>query len=216
MKEPLRSKVYNQLLEMIVNCEFEPNSFITEDQLIEIAGTSRTPVREAVQKLEEDHLVRIFPKRGIYVCELTPRNLREIFEIRKLLEPFIIRKYGYRVSREGAQRSIESTKRALESGDYLTDPSDEGVHQLVVNASSNEHLVDLIRVTYIHSRRLRVGAKILDAESHIRSYTEHIEILQNIIDGDYERAATLMEQHLDWVEKFIYDSMVRKDYPEKT
>ena len=78
MKEPLRTIVYRQLLEMIVSCELAPNSFVNEDMLMELTGTSRTPVREAVQKLEGERFVRVFPKRGIYVCELSSRGLRDI------------------------------------------------------------------------------------------------------------------------------------------
>ncbi|MBR4798064.1 MAG: GntR family transcriptional regulator, partial [Oscillospiraceae bacterium] len=104
MKEPLRTIVYRQLLEMIVSCKLAPGSFVNEDMLMEITGTSRTPVREAVQRLEEDRFVMVFPKRGIYVCELSTKGLREIFEIRRLIEPFIIRQYGMRIPRDDTAR----------------------------------------------------------------------------------------------------------------
>ena len=77
MKEPLRTKVYRQLLEMIVSGRLTANSFTNEDALMEITGTSRTPVREAVQELEEGRFVKVFPKRGIYISELSIRGLRE-------------------------------------------------------------------------------------------------------------------------------------------
>lgn len=201
MKEPLRSIVYRQLRDKIISCEFAPNSFVTEDQLIEIAGTSRTPVREAVQKLEDDRFVRIFPKRGIYVCEMTTRNLREVFEIRSAIEPFAMRQYGFRISREKAEEVLGRI------GSGAADIDSE-IHQIVSEAAVSVHLEDIIELMYGHSCRLRNGSGLGSADLDGQISEDSIQMLRLLLDGGYDRAASMLQMILEQTEQRIYEAMV--------
>ena len=209
MKEPLRTIVYRQLLEMIVSCELAPNSFVNEDMLMELTGTSRTPVREAVQKLEGERFVRVFPKRGIYVCELSSRGLREIFEIRRLIEPFIIRQYGMRIPRDDTARYLDELKAAMEAEDLdACDTVDGKMHLQLVAANSNVRLSDLLVQMYDHSRRYMTGADVRDYASHRESYEYLAQTLECILEGSYEEAAAALERHLNSTEQIISGAMV--------
>ena len=209
MKEPLRTIVYRQLLEMIVSCELAPNSFVNEDMLMEFTGTSRTPVREAVQKLEGERFVRVFPKRGIYVCELSSRGLREIFEIRRLIEPFIIRQYGMRIPRDDTARYLDELKAAMEAEDLdACDTVDGKMHLQLVAANSNVRLSDLLVQMYDHSRRYMTGADVRDYASHRESYEYSAQTLECILEGSYEEAAAALERHLNSTEQIISGAMV--------
>ncbi len=200
MKEPLRSIVYRQLREKIISCEFEPNSFLTEDQLMEISGTSRTPVREAIQKLEDERFVRVFPKRGIYVCEMTVKDLREVFEIRKLAEPFAVSQYGYRVSRDSAQKTAE----ALDSN---SSGSAALMHALMCETAASAHLRDVIELMYAHSLRLMCGSGLDPAEGDPEIQQSEAAAVRLMLDGRCAEAAQLLGECLDKEEQRIYEAM---------
>lgn len=208
MKESLKDRVYGKLLEKMICCELEPNSFITEDRLIEMAGTSRTPVREALHKLEEDRFIKIFPKRGIYICEITPRSLREVFEIRKLTEPFIIRTYGYRIPAEDVTGLINETEAMTGTGQ---DPSDteERLLDLILNACSNEHLKDTAERMRRHSTRIRIGSGLSAADCSGEIRSKETELLQLILERRYEEASALRAEMLETEEANVLSAMMK-------
>ena len=96
----LRDKAYEVIKEKISNCEYQPGQFLIESELMKEVGSSRTPVREALNKLEQERLLKIMPKRGIYVNDITLGLVNEIFEVRLLVEPYIIQCYGKNISKD--------------------------------------------------------------------------------------------------------------------
>ena len=80
--------------EKIINCEFAPGAVYNEEYLCEEVNTSRTPVRDALGRLEQEGLIKIMPKRGIVVSPLTLKDVRMVYEMRLLLEPYSLRQYG--------------------------------------------------------------------------------------------------------------------------
>ena len=86
-KQTLKQVAYDHIKNKIVTCEYEPNAFINEGMIANELGVSRTPIREAIMRLEQEQLVQVLSKRGIVVCPLTPNLIASIFETRLLLEP---------------------------------------------------------------------------------------------------------------------------------
>jgi len=84
--ETLYKKVYANIREAIVTKKYAPGEALTESALVKELGVSRTPIREALRLLEKENLVRIYPRRGAFVNSISLDNLREIFEIREILE----------------------------------------------------------------------------------------------------------------------------------
>ena len=76
-----------------MTCEYKPNTFLNEASLIQEIDASRTPIREAPNKLEQEGFVQIIPKKGVMVTGLTLQEINQTFEARILLEPFIIANY---------------------------------------------------------------------------------------------------------------------------
>ena len=211
MKESLKSIVYKKLLDKLISCEFKPNTFVTEDMMIEVAGTSRTPVREALQRLEEDGFIRIFPKRGIYISELTTRTLREVFEIRKMSEPLIIRNYGYRIPRERAEKVFSAVRSAAENG--VTEDcagADRDIQDMLLDSCTNEYLTGLAQQMFDHSVRLRVGAGMDAYDMSSRALEYRMRFLQLIMEGSYEEAASLCSEILGETEQSILAALTRR------
>ena len=107
----LKNKAYQLIKERIMTCEYGPNSFLNEADLIQEIDASRTPIREALNKLEQEGLVQIIPKKGVMVTGLTLTEINQTFEARLLLEPFIISNYMDALDDQMLQKVEEETKR---------------------------------------------------------------------------------------------------------
>ena len=91
--ENLTNQVYQKLKAQIINNEIAPNSYLDEKALCQSLGVSRTPVREALARLERDGLVVFVPRRGVMVSELSLPTILELIHIRKVMEPSLLRPY---------------------------------------------------------------------------------------------------------------------------
>ena len=94
-KTNLKTLAYNKIRQKIVTCEYAPGTLLNEEILTEALGLSRTPIRDALSRLEQEGLIEIRPKRGITVKSLTVSDINMIFEVRNLYEPYILKNYGY-------------------------------------------------------------------------------------------------------------------------
>ena len=88
---PLRDVVFNTLRQAILRGELKPGERLMEIQLANKLGVSRTPIREAIRKLELEGLVLMIPRRGAEVAEITERNLRDVLEVREALEELSVK-----------------------------------------------------------------------------------------------------------------------------
>ena len=93
----LKQVVYEELKRRIVSCEILPGSMLTEEMLCESLNASRTPVRDAVSRLEQENLVSILPKKGIRVNRVSLNNVEELFVTRLFVEPQLVLTYGNRI-----------------------------------------------------------------------------------------------------------------------
>ena len=90
-KEPLKNIAYDKLKSMILNNEFAPNTYLDEKSLCELLSISRTPIREAINKLEYEDLVQTIPQKGIFVTDFSIQSVYELFQARKEIEPLILK-----------------------------------------------------------------------------------------------------------------------------
>ena len=99
-KMNLKTQAYNTIRQKIVTCEYAPGTFLNEELLTTELGLSRTPVRDALSRLEQEGLIEIKPKKGIIVMPLSINTINMIFEVRQLYEPYILLNYGNALSVE--------------------------------------------------------------------------------------------------------------------
>ena len=193
----LKDRAYNMIKEKIVNCEYPPSSFLVESELIDQVGASRTPIREALNKLEQENLVRIVPKRGVLVCEITMSTVSDIFEVRMLIEPYVIRNYALKIKKEILEqerdRICQSDSLYTSTAGYILD---NDLHQLLINASENAYLIDTMNQIFVQNHRLRIlsGKKIKSRNDLTK--LEHIAIFDCLLAGDLESAEKAMRVHL--------------------
>lgn len=195
--DSLKEKAYRLIKEKIINCEYMPSSFLVENELMQQVGASRTPIREALNKLEQENLVRILPKKGVVVCDIVMGDINKIFEVRELVEPYIIRTYAQNIPQEvllTQQKKITKFEMTGDSG--MVYAADNDLHQMLINASNNAYFAELMARIYAQNHRIRIlsGQKI---EHRLQqTHEEHMLIFSHLIKKEYEEAAKAMKTHL--------------------
>ncbi|MGH4037585.1 MAG: GntR family transcriptional regulator [Sphaerochaeta sp.] len=207
-KIPLKQLAYELISEKIINCEYAPNSFLNEQMLSDELNISRTPIRDALIRLQQNNLVQIFPKKGIVVTEVTPEVISSVYEIRTLIEPYIVRTCGDEIDKEQLSVLKNEIEEGIQSGANEIH-FDDNFHLLITQACHNRYIQDSIRAANIQNRRIRVIA----GESRERlenSHKQHLEIIDKILEDKYEDAAILLSKHLDEAKLVALDTLIDK------
>jgi DNA-binding GntR family transcriptional regulator len=203
----LAEQAYQLLKDRLIMLEIRPGEPINDGQLAQDLGVGRTPVREALKRLETDHLVVSYPRRGTFATVVDITELAAISEIRELLEPLAARRAAENAS---AQLRAEIRQKAKEISVLDADTSDQtelmrldlSVHKLIYRACGNAHLEDvLIRYDNLATR---IWCLVLDRLPPVVSHiSEHTSLLEAIADGDAETAAQLALEHVSGFEKAV-------------
>jgi len=158
----------------------------------------RTPIREALQRLDSEGLVTVVPRRGTFVSDISVTDLQKIFELRIILEGFCARLAAQRISEDQIQK-MEMVLRDLEE---LQDgnPSalisiDKRFHRMLYRASDNEFLAETLDRLYDLS--LRLWYLVLNRLDDVRHAIEqHSQIIDALREGDEARAELLVQAHI--------------------
>ncbi|MDO4270288.1 MAG: GntR family transcriptional regulator [Eubacteriales bacterium] len=198
-REPsMQSKAYEFIKHKITTCEYAPNQLLSEAVLQEELGFSRTPVREAIGRLEQEGLVKVFPKRGIVVSGFTISDIGMIFEVRMLVEPHTLRNYGGNLDPDSLTRFSE-TFHAYDPADRCPEfyELDDQFHSLLISALPNEYLRSLYSRIQTQNIRLRVMSGQYIGSRLQETMAEHAQIADACVARDWEGAARAMEHHLE-------------------
>lgn len=206
--KPLREIVFESMREAIIGGVLKPGERLMEIQLADEMGVSRTPVREAIRKLELEGFVVMIPRKGAYVAGVTHKDVADVFEIRAALEGLAAGLAAERVTDE----EIEQMERILlykegEEPDlaHIVE-SDTDFHALVYKASRNERLVQILanlreQIQRFRSTSLAVPGRPKDAVA------EHRAIVEALANHDIEKAQELAEAHIVTAENVMFDAM---------
>ena len=145
---PLRDVVFNTLRQAILRGELKPGERLMEIQLANKLGVSRTPIREAIRKLELEGLVLMIPRRGAEVAEITEKSLRDVLEVRGALEELAVKLACQKITDEQIQELRAAEKefeQALNSGDVTVyAEADVKFHDIIYRATDNQRLIQLL------------------------------------------------------------------------
>ncbi|GAB3580326.1 GntR family transcriptional regulator [Calidifontibacter terrae] len=202
----LSRTAYESLTERLVLLDIAPGSPINEQDLMGSLGIGRTPLREALKRLESDHLVVTYPRRGTFASPVDITALTEISEIRRSLEPLAARLAAQRADAD--DRAAAKKMRAQLSKVRPDIPArdamnlDLQVHHAIYRATHNHHLrTALERYGNLATRIWSVAApRLTHVDSHV---TEHVELLDAVVVGDAAVAESLMVAHMDDFEQRI-------------
>ena len=216
--QPLREVVCETLREAIRGGVLKPGERLMEIQLAEELGVSRTPVREAIRKLELEGYVIMMPRRGTYVANLSIRDVNEVFEIRTTLDSLASGLAAERITDE----ELERLERLLVLiGEYIEQndmdkivETDMEFHDILYQASRNARLVGIIynlreQLTRFRSTSMSYPGRLKE------TLEEHIRIVEAIAQGNVELAQKAAEEHMEKSEQTLLISMENLDKNQK-
>ena len=203
---PLREIVYEELKRQILIGEIAPGTRMMEVELADDMGVSRTPVREAIRKLEKEGLVSIEPRRGAYASDISIKDMVDVMEVRQDLEGMAAGLAAAKATDSEKADLITATeeyRNAVESGDVEEIIKwDEAFHKLIVNCSGNKTLVQLI--SQVQELALRFRYIYYDDFSRFEGQPmEHKEIVEAILSNDAEKARKAADEHISRLKEFI-------------
>lgn len=197
---PLRDVVFHTLRKAILTGELKPGERLMEIHLANKLGVSRTPIREAIRKLELEGLVTMIPRRGAEVAQITEKSLRDVLEVRRSLDALCAELACQRISEEGKEQ-LGAACVAFEKATELKDTTviaeaDVALHDIIVAATGNDRLVQLVNNLSEQMYRYRFEY-IKDENQHERLIEEHRMMYESIMDKDCETAAQVAKLHID-------------------
>jgi DNA-binding GntR family transcriptional regulator len=202
---------YQRILDRILRLEMRPGSVVNETQLRAELGIGRTPIREALQRLGRENLVRSIPHRGTFVTDVNITDLARITEVRVVLEAHAARLAADKLS--GSDRTAMEGVLELVAGP-VTDQRelmrlDQVVHRTVYRAARNPFLEATLERYFNLS--LRLWYLVLDHGVRLRqAVDEHVELVHAILAGDGDRAETIMRKHVMGFEREIGKVLVER------
>lgn len=197
---PLRDVVFNTLRQAIITGEFAPGERLMEIALANRLGVSRTPVREAIRKLELEGLVVMIPRKGAEVAKITEKDLRDVLEVRSSLEELAAELATERMNeeiKEKLEKALDDFKKAIDSEDNAAiADSDVEFHDIIFEATGNARLIQIISNLREQMYRYRLEY-VKDTEYHTVLLNEHWELVKAMLEGKKDEARKIMKKHID-------------------
>lgn len=197
--ETLADRAYRVLRERLVLLDISPGDPLSESLLADEIGVGRTPLREALKRLEADHLVVTYPRRGTFASQVDVTELAHVSEVRQALEPLAARRAAE--AQGGAMREqllevlieLKNLNPNQSQRDLLA--YDLSVHRMVYSVTANEHLSEtLIRLDNIATR---IWAALSDRLPSLHQHiVEHTQLIKNIVAGEADEAERHAAEHV--------------------
>lgn len=197
---PLRDVVFNTLRQAILRGELKPGERLMEIQLANKLGVSRTPIREAIRKLELEGLVLMIPRKGAEVAQITEKSLKDVLEVRKALEELAVQLACDKMDKEGIEnlkKAAEDFKNTLDADDVTKiAQADVKFHDVIYHATDNQRLIQLLNNLGEQMYRYRVEY-LKNPEVYPQLIAEHEELITKITHHEKQEATKIMCRHID-------------------
>jgi GntR family transcriptional regulator, rspAB operon transcriptional repressor len=201
----ISDQIYERLKQQILHGEIEPGERLMQNQVAENLKASRTPVREAFRRLEQDGLVERVPQGGVRVTRLDIEAIQEVFGIRNVLEAYAVELACGRITAEEIgllKRLVNQAGELLSSGELGREPKIKRIfelntqfHDIIYRASGNSYLIGMINSLRFIVGRLRFLGLRADS-TWCRAWDEHAQLIGLLEKKDKESAARLLKTHL--------------------
>ena len=213
MATKLSDTAYDELLFRIISCQYPPGSLLSEEKLVAELGISRTPIRSALIRLQQEHLVQIISKKGILVSEITPEGIRDLFNLRDLIEPYAIREFGGNFKKDKLIYYLNLFSKKYSKDDYqIVYDSDVQFHTDIVQLTGNTFLCSFYNSLQKLLSRITLICGISVTDRVVASNQEHVEIVLSLLKDDKEFAVAMLETHLKEARESAYHAiLIQKD-----
>lgn len=203
---PLRELVYEELRNLILSGDIKPGTRMMEIELADSMGVSRTPIREAIRKLEKEGLVTIEPRKGAYVSSISMEDIVDILEVRGTLEGLAATLAASRIKKEELKKLKEASQafnKAVEEGDTKSMIANDTLfHHIIMEASGNDLLLNMVTGLQEIVLRFRY-LYYTDFKRAEKMPPEHESILWAIENGNNEEARKAAEIHISSLKEMV-------------
>ena len=204
--KPLRDIVFETLRKAILDGNLKPGERVMEVQLAEKLGVSRTPVREAIRKLELEGLLEMIPRKGAYVADISIKDVLNVLEVRASLEGLAASLAAERITED----EIESLRKSAEEFEQMNKNNDrDGMvqkdtefHSVLLSAARNNKLLSIVESLSDYVQRFRVVyfTEYSDAKNIM---DDHRAILDAINERDVEKANRVAQEHIENIGNYL-------------
>jgi DNA-binding GntR family transcriptional regulator len=214
----LTEQTYQVLKEKILRRQLQPDEKISVDDVAEGLGVSRTPVVNALQQLANDGLVRIVPRRGTFVTELSAQDVAELFDVRLMIELYAARS----VLREGivteflgrVDEAVMRMDQAMDGDDYRDYEAfisgDRDLHRILIEMTDNAHLVRIYGGLNVHMGVARTHY-LNTVQNARQAQEEHKAILRAFRAGEWDAIKEALTAHIEEVRTRILEILEEHD-----
>jgi len=214
---PLRDVVFRNLRTAILRGDFQPGERLMENQLADRMGVSRTPIREAIRKLELEGLVVMIPRKGAEVANITEKDIKDVLEVRATLEGLAIRLACENMQPEDVERLTRVNQEFIQAvTNKETDKVlewDVAFHDIIFEASGNDKLIQILNNLREQIYRYRMEY-IYHIADHSQLVAEHLRIVDALKNKEPELATTLAVAHVQ-VQKNSVIEYTKKNKKER-
>lgn len=201
----LRLEAYERFRKRLLSGELKPGQFVTQKELAKLAGVPVGAAREAIQRLEHESLLKVYPQRGIQVAEATTRLIRDAYGLRLILEKEAISHYAQRGELDSIKHLKNKTKAIIDRARREVTPrlQEEAVevdwlmHDTIIDSLGNEIVSQTYRINATRIRLARGLGNRLPRNRLIPALSEHIAILEACQNRDPDRAIAEMRRHIE-------------------
>ena len=196
-KQSLKLSTYERIKALIIEGRLEGGDPIQELKLVDELGVSRTPIREALNLLQQEHLVEIYPKQGVFVSRIAYKDVVDIYSVRINLEALAVEQATARIDPDKLQelhRLWSSDYRDEDFRDHIQ--HDRELHTVIAAATENKYLIKYLGQLYDQASRFRYFTLKRSQDRLKQTHTEHQKILEIMISGDAASAGEAMRAHL--------------------
>ncbi len=204
----LAEQAYTLVEELIVTLKLSPGQVFSEAELSQQINIGRTPVREALQRLAADRLVKVLPRKGMMVSEINFADQLVMLETRRVLDRLIVSRAARRATPAQCEQ-LTSIHHAMQDAASKQDIAafmrlDRSCDEVLEAASRNPYAANALSSLHAHCRRFWYHYQIKDGLN--RSATLHAEMIQAVIAKEEELAATASDAIIDYLEQFIKEA----------
>lgn len=209
----LKERAYDKLKKLIITGSLEQGVLYNERRLAEALGVSRTPVREALLELSQEGMVAFVPGRGVEVCKITAKQVREVFEIRRIIEGHIIKEITKKLTSEDIKRldrNITRQEKLAERDErHEFIEYDKRFHLYLASKTGNRQIEAIL--LNLRDQIHLMGIRAVEDNSRMKQVTEeHQRILTSLKEGNSKNAYKELIKHLDNTEKTLIKNIEKE------
>lgn len=205
-EKPLRLQAYESFTEQILSGNIRPGQFLSQRELMHVTDMPLGAIREMVPRLEAESLIKTVPNRGLQVCYVDLKLVRNAFQLRLMIEREAVVQFTMHVSDatldqlEAQHKDIVRRASANAIDEQLLHDAqtvDSNLHEKMVDSMGNDILSEIYRVNSLRIRLIRLENTILTREGLIPAMTEHLNLIAAIKTRNVDTALAALSTHID-------------------